>query len=166
MLQRDSRKFSSRMEDSERILKATISINISKELQLFLWQHGDSWPTLMPHIQMPPKYSISLFQLQTNIIKAAKYLLNNFKENNNKFFDRSVVGAGHRGLLNLQYPVYAYSFPLVALSRLSKLIKGEYKHYVNKEMNARIEKYLKLSNQQNNDLWKSMKQLWAIIIHL
>lgn len=42
------------------------------------------------------------------------------------FFDRSVIGTGHRGVLNLQYPVYAYSFPLVALSRLKKLINGNY----------------------------------------
>jgi hypothetical protein len=42
------------------------------------------------------------------------------------FFDRSVVGTGHRGVLNLQYPIYAYSFPLVALSRLKRLLKGEY----------------------------------------
>jgi squalene-hopene/tetraprenyl-beta-curcumene cyclase len=53
-------------------------------------------------------------------------LLNNFKENNNRFFDRSVVGTGHRGLLNLQYPIYAYSFPLIALSRLNKVINGQY----------------------------------------
>jgi hypothetical protein len=42
------------------------------------------------------------------------------------FFDRSVIGTGHRGVLNLQYPIYAYSFPLVALSRLNKLINGNY----------------------------------------
>jgi hypothetical protein len=36
------------------------------------------------------------------------------------------VGAGHRGLLNLQYPVYAYSFPLIALSRLNKVLNVEY----------------------------------------
>ena len=49
---------------------------------------------------------------------AADYILNNFHDNEGRFFDRSVVGTGHRGVLNLQYPVYAYTFPLVALSRL------------------------------------------------
>ena len=56
------------------------------------------------------------------MVKAAEYLIKNFKENNLKFFDRSVVGTGHRGVLNLQYPVYAYSFPLVALARLKAYI--------------------------------------------
>jgi len=53
-----------------------------------------------------------------------EYILRNFDENDKRFFDRSVVGTGHRGVLNLQYPIYAYSFPLVALSRLNKLLKS------------------------------------------
>ena len=56
------------------------------------------------------------------MMKAAQYLINNFKQNGNKFYDRSVVGTGHRGVLNLQYPMYAYSFPLVALARLKAYI--------------------------------------------
>ena len=56
------------------------------------------------------------------MLKAAEYLIVSFRENGNKFVDRSVVGTGHRGILNLQYPVYAYSFPLVALSRLRAYI--------------------------------------------
>lgn len=64
--------------------------------------------------------------IESSIKRAVQYLLNNFKENNGQFYDRSVVGTGHRGVLNLQYPVYAYSFPLVALSRAEKLIKGKY----------------------------------------
>jgi squalene-hopene/tetraprenyl-beta-curcumene cyclase len=55
--------------------------------------------------------------VEDNIIGAVEYILRNFKENGNKFYDRSVVGTGHRGLLNLQYPVYAYSFPVIALAR-------------------------------------------------
>lgn len=56
------------------------------------------------------------------------------------FFDRSVVGTGHRGVLNLQYPVYAYSFPLVALSRLNKLLKGEYQHSYSAELTNKVNK--------------------------
>lgn len=58
------------------------------------------------------------------MIKAAKFIITNFKANNDKFYDVSVVGTGHRGILNLQYPIYAYSFPLIALSRLRSYIKG------------------------------------------
>jgi squalene-hopene/tetraprenyl-beta-curcumene cyclase len=72
-------------------------------------------------------------------------LLKNFKDNNGKFFDRSVVGTGHRGLLNLQYPVYAYSFPLIALSRLKKVISGEYKgQEVNDELTNKINNKLEI----------------------
>ena len=60
---------------------------------------------------------LSLIQVEENIVGAVQYILNNFKENGNRFYDRSVVGAGHRGLLNLQYPVYAYSFPVIAIAR-------------------------------------------------
>lgn len=44
------------------------------------------------------------------------------------------MGAGHRGILNLQYPVYAFTFPLVALSRLRDLIKGEKRPHINLEL--------------------------------
>jgi hypothetical protein len=60
------------------------------------------------------------------MLRAAEYLLANFKENGNRFWDRSVVGTGHRGFLNLQYPIYAYSFPLVALARLRSYIRNSY----------------------------------------
>lgn len=56
------------------------------------------------------------------------------------FFDRSVVGTGHRGVLNLQYPIYAYSFPLVALSRLKRLLKGEYVQNFNIQLTEKINK--------------------------
>jgi squalene-hopene/tetraprenyl-beta-curcumene cyclase len=59
------------------------------------------------------------------------YILRNFNEYNGKFYDRSVVGTGHRGLLNLQYPVYAYSFPVIALSRSNKYLKGEKNPFIN-----------------------------------
>jgi hypothetical protein len=41
-----------------------------------------------------------------------------------------VIGTGHRGILNLQYPVYAFTFPLVALSRLRGLILGQKQVFV------------------------------------
>jgi squalene-hopene/tetraprenyl-beta-curcumene cyclase len=57
--------------------------------------------------------------------------MDNFKQNQGKFYDRSVVGTGHRGVLNLQYPIYAYSFPIVALSRLRDYILGKKDIFVN-----------------------------------
>lgn len=66
-----------------------------------------------------------------SIVKAVRYILNNFKEYGNKFYDRSVVGAGHRGLLNLQYPVYAYSFPVIALSRARAYLLGQKVPFIN-----------------------------------
>jgi squalene-hopene/tetraprenyl-beta-curcumene cyclase len=68
-------------------------------------------------------------------------LLNNFKENGNKFLDRSVVGTGHRGVLNLQYPVYAFTFPVVALARAEKYFKGQRKPLINEELNLKVVKY-------------------------
>lgn len=71
-------------------------------------------------------------------MRAVEYILNNFKENGNKFHDRSVVGAGHRGLLNLQYPVYAYSFPVIALSRARAYFMGEKTPFINEELNKKV----------------------------
>jgi squalene-hopene/tetraprenyl-beta-curcumene cyclase len=67
-------------------------------------------------------------------LKAGQYLIKNFKENNNRFWDRSVVGTGHRGILNLQYSIYALSFPLVALSRLREYILGKKQPYVSEDL--------------------------------
>jgi len=47
---------------------------------------------------------------------AVTFLVQNFQAEG-EFKDISVVGTGHRGLLYLQYPSYARSFPLVALAR-------------------------------------------------
>lgn len=87
-----------------------------------------------------PNVNSYLSQIQSSIARAVQYLLNNFKENNGQFFDRSVVGTGHRGVLNLQYPVYAYSFPLVALSRAQKLITGKYQTNQNEKFTKEINK--------------------------
>jgi len=43
-------------------------------------------------------------------------LLDSF-ERDGEFKDISVVGTGHRGLLYLQYPSYARSFPIISLGR-------------------------------------------------
>ncbi len=80
-------------------------------------------------------------QVDANIIKAVQYLLKNFEENDNKFYDRSVVGSGHRGLLNLQYPVYAYSFPVIALARARSYFMGDKRPFINKELNAKVVQY-------------------------
>ena len=76
-----------------------------------------------------------------NIERAVNYILRNFKENNQQFYDRSVVGTGHRGVLNLQYPSYAYSFPLIALSRVRNLIKGSRNLKLNKGLNEAFVKH-------------------------
>ena len=59
------------------------------------------------------------------IDRAVAYLLSSFTRLGERFFDESVVGTGHRGLLYLQYPSYAYCFPLVALARYRNLIEKE-----------------------------------------
>ena len=53
-------------------------------------------------------------------------MLDEFKNLGNRFFDTSVVGTGHRGLLYLQYPSYAYSFPLLALARYRDMLDGKF----------------------------------------
>ena len=85
-------------------------------------------------------------------MKAAQYLLKNFKENGNKFYDRSVVGTGHRGFLNLQYPVYAYSFPLTALGRLKLYIEKKLtKIPINEELMWRTRNFTQVIDA-NTDL--------------
>lgn len=82
--------------------------------------------TISISLSSPPiKCTFLLKKIDDRIENAVRYILQNFKDNGNKFLDRSVVGTGHRGVLNLQYPVYAFSFPLVALSRFLSYVKGE-----------------------------------------
>ncbi len=83
---------------------------------------------------------------------AVQYILNNFKENGNKFHDRSVVGTGHRGLLNLQYPVYAYSFPVIALARAKAYFAGQKKPFINHELNALVIQYESFANSTVEEL--------------
>jgi squalene-hopene/tetraprenyl-beta-curcumene cyclase len=87
-----------------------------------------------------------------NIIGAVQYILNNFKENGNKFYDRSVVGTGHRGLLNLQYPVYAYSFPVIALARAKTYFSGQKKSFINDELNSKVIQYESFGNSTVEEL--------------
>jgi squalene-hopene/tetraprenyl-beta-curcumene cyclase len=48
--------------------------------------------------------------------RAVHYLSASF-EKNGIWQDDSVVGTGHPGIVYLQYPSYAYAFPLTALAR-------------------------------------------------
>jgi hypothetical protein len=38
-----------------------------------------------------------------------------------KWTDESSVGTGHRGIIFMQYPVYALAWPMLALARYRKL---------------------------------------------
>lgn len=64
-----------------------------------------------------------IYDVDSNIDRAVYYLVDQFRVSGNIFFDTSVVGTGHRGLLYLQYPSYAYSFPMIALARYMKTMK-------------------------------------------
>ena len=76
-------------------------------------------------------------------MRAAQFLIDNFKQNGNRFWDRSVVGTGHRGILNLQYSVYALSFPLVALSRLRDYVRGDRHPYLDEALRLKLQETLK-----------------------
>ncbi|CAB9506076.1 Squalene--hopene cyclase [Seminavis robusta] len=78
-----------------------------------------SW-ALMALLEMPRGVS----GLEEAIDRAVQFLLNSFEENGS-FVDASVVGTGHRGIVNLQYPMYAKAFPLVALSRYQHKRKAQ-----------------------------------------
>ncbi len=95
-----------------------------------------------------------------------QYILNNFKEHGNKFYDRSVVGTGHRGLLNLQYPVYAYSFPVIALSRARAYFEGKKKPFINHELNAKLIQYESFGNSTVEELWKVLNDCYKNLLYL
>jgi len=43
-----------------------------------------------------------------------------------EFYDEAPVGTGHRGILSMQYPAYAKSFPVSAMQRfLNKFGEGK-----------------------------------------
>ncbi len=69
---------------------------------------------------------VNIYEVKPAIEKAVAFLLKEFSDLGQKFFDRSVVGTGHRGVLYLQYPSYAFSFPLIALSRYRKYLDGKF----------------------------------------
>lgn len=56
------------------------------------------------------------------IERAMSYLLTEFERAGNRFMDSSTVGTGHRGMIYLQYPAYAMSFPVIALARARRLL--------------------------------------------
>ena len=63
-----------------------------------------------------------------------------------------MVGTGHRGLLNLQYPVYAYSFPVIALARAKAYFSGQKKPFVNHELNSKVIQYEFFGNSTVEEL--------------
>ena len=60
---------------------------------------------------------VDIYDTHEEVELAVSFLISEFKRLGDKFVDISVVGTGHRGVLYLQYPSYAFSFPLIALSR-------------------------------------------------
>ena len=52
---------------------------------------------------------------------AANYLIDQITYNR-KWVDSSVVGTGHPKIVYIQYPSYAYAYPLIALSKYRKII--------------------------------------------
>jgi len=56
--------------------------------------------------------------------KAAAYLEKELLTRG-KWIDQSVVGTGHPGLLYMNYPAYAYSFPLLALATYRTSLEGK-----------------------------------------
>lgn len=59
----------------------------------------------------------NIMDVKDSIDKGINFLMKSFEESGNKFFDISVIGTGHRGILYLQYPAYAYTWPLLTLGR-------------------------------------------------
>ncbi|RNA09807.1 squalene-hopene cyclase [Brachionus plicatilis] len=55
--------------------------------------------------------------------KAVDYLVNIFCWDEQRWFDSSSVGTGHRRLLYMQYPVYSIAWPMIALGRYKNLGK-------------------------------------------
>ena len=52
---------------------------------------------------------------------AADYLVSSF-EKNGKWQDITAVGTGHPGIVYMEYPIYAETFPVMALSRYKKIM--------------------------------------------
>lgn len=57
--------------------------------------------------------------------KAVDYLLSIFSFDDQRWYDESSVGTGHRKLLYMQYPVYSIAWPLVALGRYEHFFKNK-----------------------------------------
>ena len=80
---------------------------------------------------------IDLYKAHEEADRAVAFLLDEFKRLGDKFVDISVVGTGHRGVLYLQYPSYAFTFPLLALARYRN-----YKLKHHNALNAELEEVL------------------------
>lgn len=85
------------------------------------------------------------YNVNDAIERAVQYLIDEFKNLGDRFFDTSVVGTGHRGVLYLQYPSYAYCFPLLALARYKKMLNGQFPPQItNTQEKEQIRKHLSL----------------------
>ncbi len=56
---------------------------------------------------------------------AAQYLIKNYRANGQWTDGKTFVGTGHPKIVPMHYPAYAWSFPLIALSRYYKILKPE-----------------------------------------
>ncbi|CAF0782351.1 unnamed protein product [Brachionus calyciflorus] len=65
------------------------------------------------------------YSTKGSLEKAVDYLLKIFSWNDERWFDISSVGTGHRRLLYMQYPVYSIAWPLIALGRYRNLIRDK-----------------------------------------
>lgn len=55
------------------------------------------------------------------VIRGIDYLLNEF-EKHHKWIDQSIVGTGHPEIVYMDYPSYAYAFPLMTLAQYAKYL--------------------------------------------
>lgn len=65
------------------------------------------------------------YSTNRSLEKAVDYLVNIFSWNEQRWFDVSSVGTGHRRLLYMQYPVYSIAWPMIALGRYKKLVNDK-----------------------------------------
>lgn len=65
------------------------------------------------------------YSTNQSLKKAVEYLVNIFSWNEQRWFDVSSVGTGHRRLLYMQYPVYSIAWPMIALGRYKKFVNDK-----------------------------------------
>ncbi|MEZ4742957.1 MAG: prenyltransferase/squalene oxidase repeat-containing protein [Bdellovibrionota bacterium] len=93
------------------------SLSYQKEAPNFWMGIGDSTPT-----QTAWAISALVAGGEANSItttRAVNYLIKEI-QTKKQWIDLSVVGTGHPGIVYMQYPAYAYAFPLIALNQYRK----------------------------------------------